>query len=158
MKKNNYSNKEESWASIIFDGAKVVALIAFFLGALFVMYKLTGFKVIGILAGACILFSPMFLTGPATLFGSKRNARKQNDTWASIILDILKPVLLVGFFIFALVFMYKMTGFLVIGSLFGFCMLFSPMFLTSAAPIVPRFSSFLDPINKGLTGNIFTKK
>jgi hypothetical protein len=120
----------------------VILLIALFIAAFVFIYKLIGFKAMAIISG--VLTSILLLVAI--------------DDSKSPIVEIGKVILLIVFFIFALVFMYKMTGFWVIGILFGIFALFSPMFLSEAAPVTKEPDMFLDPVYKGLSGNIYTKK
>ena len=83
---------------------------------------------------------------------------KNNDNSFSDFLFLGKLVLLVAFFIFALVFIYKSVGFTGFITFIGFCALFTPLFLTKPATFVERNDPFLDPVNKGWLGNIFTRK
>ena len=145
---NSNGYKKRSYGVII----KQTILIAFLIAALAIMYKLTGFLVIGIIAGFCALFSPMFLTEPATYGLSGRS--RTNDVGKSPI----KRIVLIVFFIAALAIMYILTGFLVIGIIAGFCALFSPLFLTKPSRIQARTDMYTDPNYKGFSGNFFNDK
>jgi hypothetical protein len=66
-------------------------------------------------------------------------------------------VLLAAFFITALGVMYYFTGFMLIGTFAVIGLLLSPLFLTMPANIASQRDIFLDPVHKGLTGNLFTE-
>lgn len=163
MKKNNFSYSKDPRGGNFPDFVKAILLIIFFLFTFVFIYKMTGFTGIATLLGICVLFSPMFLTKPACYYIPRRlrSHKKKTSPDASNggnFPDIVRAILLIAFFIFAFVFIYKMTGFTGIATLLGICALFSLIFLTKPSPIVPRNNEFLDPINKGLLGNPYTKK
>jgi|GEM_PF-4569539 len=129
--------------SAFIEIAKVILLIVFTISTFVIIYKLIGFKAIAIIIGILTLISILVAI----------------DQLESPIIQLAKMILLIAFFLFALVIMYKLTGFLVIGTIFGIFLLFSPMFLTKAATVTKKEPSmYLDPAYKGFTGNIYNDK
>lgn len=71
-------------------------------------------------------------------------------------------LLLAAFLIFTVVFMVKQIGIQGLGTFIGFGLVFSPLliagFFKSRRRRGKPSDPYLDPINKGLKGNLFNKK
>lgn len=139
------------------DIGTVLLLAVILIGAPLYMYKVAGKIVLVSLLGVCAVFLPIFLAKPAVIyFSSKRAAKRMRPVNRK--LELLRVVLLGGFFAGAAFFIFHTTGWMVFGVFLGFALLFSPLFLTKPGNIKQADDPYLDPVNKGLKGNIFTKK
>ena len=120
----------------------VILKVAFSVSVFVVIYKLIGFMAIASILGICALIVLVFAI----------------DESKSPLVQLGKMTFLTGFFIFTIIFIYKATGFAGIGTILGVAVVFSPMFLTKPAQKTNEPNMYLDPVYKGLSGNIFTDK
>lgn len=104
--------------------------------------KLIGFKAVAAIVGVCALIVIVVIIGEM----DSPKAR------------LIKGISLAAFFLFAVVFIFLQTGYLLLVVMLAFGALFSPLLFTQGAAKVQEPDAFLDPEYKGLSGNIWTRK